>query len=542
MHQLPIIKRREVAEHTIELTLDTSKEQCDFHPGQYLTLFVPELLFPDPKGNSRVFSVASSPNDKNSVAIIFRTSESGFKQTLLNLPIGSVVKVDCCFGHFALPEDDSTPLVFVAGGVGVAPFMSSIRLLAEEGLLHRITLIYANNDEAGATYLDELKEIAAQHDNFILHPVFGVVDRPTLNEYVQKEKEAEWFIAGPEGMVRSAESLLHELGVPGIRIHVEDFSGYENIGSTKAYDDRTSLVEQSLLGVSDATLRGILAALNDAILISVTDVSGTINYANDMFLRVSKYSREELIGQNHRILKSGKHSPEFYDEMWRTIASGKVWRGEIKNKAKDGTFYWVDATITPIVDESGKVNGYLAARIPVDRKKELEDRNRMFSKIIEETSQPWGMSSLEGVFVEVNHALVDFLGYSKDELTQKKYMELIDPKYHEAMMQGMEQIRETGSSFVSEVSFVKKDGTKAYADIMINYYYKDGAPVSIYAFITDITKQKLLELELVEHANEVEQMNKLMVDRELKMIELKGELEKCGRHHKQQGRSEDNNE
>jgi len=80
--------------------------------------------------------------------------------------------------------------------------------------------------------------------------------------------------------------------------------------------------------------------------------------------------------------------------------------------------------------------------------------------------------------------------------------------------------------------FLKKDATKAYVDLMINYYYHDGAPTHIYAFITDITKQKLLEIELTEHASEVEQMNRLMVNRELKMVELKEELEKCGAHHK----------
>ena len=532
MHQLPIIARKEVAENTLEVTFDVRGKTCLFRPGQYLTVMLPELKFPDPKGNSRVFSIASSPDNKDSISIVFRLSGSGFKQTLNELPMGSLVTADCCWGNFTLPEDSSTPLVFVAGGVGVAPFMSSVRFVVEEKLPHRITLIYANKDKASAMYLAELEDIAAHNKNVTLKTVFGVVDRAILDECVQQQKDAKWFVAGPAVMVNTVQASLHELGVPSVRIHSEEFAGYVDAGGEKAYDSRTELVEQSLLGVSDGALRGIITALNDAILISVTDVSGTITYANDMFVRVSKYPREELIGQNHRLLKSGKHSPEFYAELWRTVSSGKIWRGEVKNRAKDGTFYWVDATIAPIVDEKGMVNGYLAARIPIDKKKELEDRNRMFSNIIQETSQPWGMSDLEGKFVEVNHAFIDFLGYSFDELKQKNYMDLISPEHRDVVMAGMGQIQTSGESFVSEVVFLKKDGTKAYVDLMINYYYHDGAPTHIYAFITDITKQKLLEIELTEHASEVEQMNRLMVDRELKMIELKEELEKCGAHHK----------
>jgi len=532
MHQLPIIARKEVAENTLEVTFDVRGKTCVFRPGQYLTVMLPELKFPDPKGNSRVFSIASSPDNKESISIVFRLSGSGFKQTLSELPIGSLVTADCCWGNFTLPEDSSAPLVFVAGGVGVAPFMSSIRFVVEEKLPHRITLIYANKDKASAMYLAELEDIAAHNKNVTLKTVFGAVDRAILDECVQQQKDAKWFVAGPAVMVNTVQASLHELGVPSIRIHSEEFAGYVDLGGEKAYDSRTELVEQSLLGISDGALKGIITALNDAILISVTDVSGTITYANDMFVRVSKYPREELIGQNHRLLKSEKHSPEFYAELWRTVSSGKIWRGEVKNRAKDGTFYWVDATIAPIVDEKGMVNGYLAARIPIDKKKELEDRNRMFSNIIQETSQPWGMSDLEGKFVEVNHAFIDFLGYSFDELKQKNYMDLISPEYRDAVMAGMGQIQTSGESFVSEVVFLKKDATKAYVDLMINYYYHDGAPTHIYAFITDITKQKLLEIELTEHASEVEQMNRLMVDRELKMIELKEELEKCGAHHK----------
>jgi two-component system CheB/CheR fusion protein len=115
-------------------------------------------------------------------------------------------------------------------------------------------------------------------------------------------------------------------------------------------------------------------ALDIYSIIAITDKNGTITYANNEFCRISKYSKEELIGQNHRILKSGFHPSEFYEGMWKTISSGKVWRGEIKNRAKDGSFYWVKTIIVPLLDESSEVVEYVSIRTDITNEKELYQR------------------------------------------------------------------------------------------------------------------------------------------------------------------------
>ncbi len=181
---------------------------------------------------------------------------------------------------------------------------------------------------------------------------------------------------------------------------------------------------QNNLEDSLENLRLVESSLDAVMIVAKTDVRGIITYANENFLKVSGYSREEILGRDHRIVNSGHHSKEFFAEMWAQIKSGRPWRGVIKNRKKDGSFYWVDTYIAPIKGENGQVIEFISFRSEVTNEYESSESTRtqkeLYDTIVNNMVEGFVVQNPMGEIVRFNHAATIKLGLTADQLMGKR--------------------------------------------------------------------------------------------------------------------------
>jgi ferredoxin-NADP reductase len=245
-YHMTLMDRQRIARDTMAFWFDTNGARYEFRAGQHA-----DFVFGSESDNSRTFSIASSPLDKEPIMIAMRMRKTGFKSALKAAALGTRFIVSRPRGAFTLHRDITRPAVFLAGGIGIAPIRSILQQATQERLPHKLYLFYSNREADDAAFLEEFENMTAQNPNFTLIPTVtghrtlawpyekGHINREMLTRYLLGVKGPVYYIAGPSGMVTAMTELLNSSGVSDDDMKTEEFGDYKLYQNSAQIDQGT---------------------------------------------------------------------------------------------------------------------------------------------------------------------------------------------------------------------------------------------------------------------------------------------------------------
>ncbi|SES09820.1 bifunctional diguanylate cyclase/phosphodiesterase [Psychrobacillus sp. OK032] len=264
------------------------------------------------------------------------------------------------------------------------------------------------------------------------------------------------------------------------------------------------VIKTKELQESTYILESYRKGVNDAALVAMTNEDGMIVMVNELFETTSKFRKEELIGKSFWMINSNYHEERFFEQMWETIRKGDIWRGQIRNRTKYGSFYWVDATIIPITNYTGKIEKYLTIQFDNTEKKrimtELRNIERSFKLITEHSNDLIAITDEEGYLLYSSPSHEAILNYEKEELLGTYYLQLI-AKESTYLIENMEMSlnQEKNNKIRTELLLKTKDGSTIWTDTTITTVQStvDDQEEKWFVFVSrEITEKRALEEQL----------------------------------------------
>ena len=402
--------------------------------------------------------------------------------------------------------------------------------------LENIKLLYVEDDEGIRTELVELFEMECkelyvatngeeglksyyeyQPDIILTDIRMPKMDGLSMVEKIREDNQSIPVIVSSafndsEYLLKAIQMGINYYLLKPINLH-ELYSTIEKIASNLIVKKRLQESEQILSQYKDV--------VDESAIVSKADSKGLITYVNDAFVKISGYSRDELIGKNHNIVRHPDMSSSVFEDMWKSILAKKVWNGVVKNRAKDGSVYYVDSTITPILDADGKIIEFISMRKDITKNElqriDLEKNLQTSAKTLDEKiafiyeyekalkdSTLFCRTTMDGVITMTSKAFDELFSYEDGELDGVDYLTLLQPKSRKSIKGKIGTAIKKSKQWQQLIEHVTKDGKYVSLESsFIPIVSVDGKILEVLCFYTDLTQNVKLNKDIIATQREV---------------------------------------